>query len=118
MAAISNLQNSKMAKYTADEVMDGLNELHDSVAFHFGRFDKRIDDLRDTMNRRFDKVDDRFDEMKADFSEMKVDFSAMKADFSEMKVDFSEMKADFGEVKADITEIKSLIVREPKRRKR
>jgi hypothetical protein len=90
-----------MAKHTADEIMDGLKELHNAVAFQFNLVDKRSRELETRilaeMNRRFDRVYERFDGMDARFD---------------------GVDARFDKVEAALAELKGLIVSEPKRRKR
>lgn len=48
-------------EYSLSDLMAAVIDLRDATARGFERVDRRIDQLKDDMNRRFDSVDLRFD---------------------------------------------------------
>ncbi|MGN6587355.1 MAG: hypothetical protein ACTHKT_07785 [Solirubrobacterales bacterium] len=51
--------------------------------------DKRLDDLKENVNERFDQVDQRFDRIEKDIREMRVE---MKAGFAEVNARIDSMQ--------------------------
>lgn len=59
--------------------------------------DKRLDDLRSDMNRRFDDVDRRLGEVRAELQEVRAEFRELRADMrSHFRWTVTPMVALFG----------------------
>jgi predicted ribonuclease toxin of YeeF-YezG toxin-antitoxin module len=54
--------------------------------------DQRLDDLKESVNQRFDQVDKRFDEVDKRFEQVDRDIRELRSD---MKTGFAEVNARF-----------------------
>ncbi len=59
--------------------------------------DQRLDDLKESVNQRFDQVDKRFDQVDKRFDQIDKKFEQVDADIRELR---SDMKTGFAEVNA------------------
>jgi predicted RNase H-like nuclease (RuvC/YqgF family) len=57
-----------------------------------------LDEVLETVNNSFTRMEERFAEVKSDISSMKSDISSMKSDISSMKSDISDLKSDVHEL--------------------
>jgi predicted ribonuclease toxin of YeeF-YezG toxin-antitoxin module len=54
--------------------------------------DQRLDDLKESVNQRFDQVDKRFDQVDKKFEQVDTDIRELRSD---MKTGFAEINARF-----------------------
>ncbi len=74
-----------MDDYKGADLMAAILEVRDAMAFGFARADAKTDQLRDDMNRRFDRVDDRFDDVYARFDRIDRRFDRMDERFDRLE---------------------------------
>ena len=74
-----------MDDYSGKDLMAAILDLRDATASGFARADAKTDQLRDDMNRRFDRVDERFDDVYARFDSMDERFDQMDVRFDRLE---------------------------------
>jgi len=77
------------------------------MGFYFQN--RRIDDLRDAVNHRFDEVNHRFDQVNQRFDQVSQRFDEVNQRFGDMNQRFGDMNQRLSSVDARFSDLKDFI---------
>ena len=82
----------------------------EDIRSQFAVFGEALGGLRETMNRRFDKVENDIALLKVAVIQNSHDIKEIRQDITEIRQDIVEIRADIVEIRQDIVEIRQDIV--------